>query len=234
MIYVQRSLSGSIVQKTLVFNSEEEFTAFENQRRKEFGKNWCLFDESDPSWDFCAQVYFNFINVKDPDEKYGKLEDLFAEFVLRHKQSLMFYHNLTCWEDKNGDHYGNIPELEKLTDEELFKKEIETILRKNSQIEKSQMTVKTKEELEFEEFWDDFFREMDKRSNKNIEATHQEEKEEKKIKTITFEESISRMKSLRDFDSVADFTDFGGVASPVERIAPDGSKDYVVTMNCGV
>lgn len=192
MIYVQRSLSGSIVQKTLVFNSEEEFTAFENQRRKEFGKNWCLFDETDPHWDFCTQAYFNFINVKDPVEKYGKLEDLFAEFILRHKQSLMFYHNLTCWEDKNGDHYGNIPELEKLTDEELIDKEWEAC---------GEPSVHT----------------MVRYPDPTV-----------------IEYIPDKPKSLKEFAGVADFTDFGGVASPVERIAPDGSKDYVVTMNCGV
>lgn len=191
MIYVQRSLDGSVVQKTLVFNSEEEFTAFENQRRKEFGKNWCLFDESGPSWDFCAQVYFNFINVKDPDEQYPELEDLFAEFVLRHKQSLMFYHNLSCWEDDD-NHYGNIPELEKLTDEELIDKEWEA--------------------------------RGEPRVHKVVRYPD----------PTVVEEILDKPKSLKEFVYIADFGDWGAIARPVERIAPDGSKDYVVTMNCGV
>lgn len=150
-----------------------------------------MFDESDPSWDFCAQVYFNFINVKDPDEQYPELEDLFAEFVLRHKQSLMFYHNLSCWEDDD-NHYGNIPELEKLTDEELIDKEWEAC--------------------------------GEPRVHKVVHYPD----------PTVVEEILDKPKSLKEFVYIADFGDWGAIARPVERIAPDGSKDYVVTMNCGV
>ena len=189
MIYQIKDAIDQVYYKCLIFNTEEEFTAFENRRRKEFGKNWCLFDETDYENDVYAQVFFNFLNVKDPAQRYTKLADLFAEFMLRHKQSLLFYHNLSCWKD-NGDHYGNIPELEKLTDEELIDKEWEAC-------------------------------------------------GEPRIHRVVYhpdptvvEEIPEKPKSLKEF--VEDFIEWGAIAGTAERIAPDGTKDYVVEFYCGV
>lgn len=191
MIYQLRDAENDLYYNCLIFNTEEEFTAFENRRRKEFGKNWCLFDESNPVQDIYAQVFFNFLNTKEKTiESVNKLENEFIEFILRHKQSLMFYHNLTCWEDKNGDHYGNIPELEKLTDEELIDKEWKAC--------------------------------GEPRVHRVVHYPD----------PTVVEEIPEKPKSLRYFVETGIIDEIGTPLA--ERIAPDGTKDYVVEFYCGV
>ena len=108
----------SVLEKVFSFETEEEFTAWENERIRTFGNGWSFVEEAmhanEELW-VDAKLQFKFLRFKTPRARFNRLANKeWCNFVLRHKHALCFYDECSSFTILG------VSDLSKMSDEEIL------------------------------------------------------------------------------------------------------------------